>query len=468
MSSKFLERIIEPLIVNLMQQSKLPGLALSVIKDGKPFYAKGFGARNLKKNILFDEDTLFGIGSISKSFAALGIMQLVEQGKIDLQSPVKKYIDFRLGDKKNPIKVHHLLSHSTGLPELLGTIVAITRHLGFFENVIPMSSWDDYLLFINGAGTEVIDIPDKRFFYNNDMFTCLGLIIEKVSGMRFEEYIRENVLKPLGMNRSTYLREDYDNDNNAMTGYLPLDEEGNLKESVPPNDKFVYAPGGLLSSVNDLQNYLIALMNEGRQGQSQILQKSSIDKMWTPYNKTPEDSSYGHGETWYGYGWMIEKDFFGYEVIQHGGNILISSAMVAMIPEIKMGVVIGVNCDSSGLLGPLAHGILAILLGKEINKAAPLLQVQNKLNKLVGKYTTYKGLQSLEIFLENGILYAKIPYPYLPKPTILPLAPENIDELKFFVPIAFPGMKMKGQFFIDEKASEVRLLVERYNFHKII
>ena len=85
----------------------------------------------------------------------------------------------------------------------------------------------------------------------------------------------------------------------------------------------------------------------------------------------------------------------------------------------------------------------------------------------MGKYTTYKGLQSLEIFLENGILYAKIPYPYLPKPTILPLAPENIDELKFVVPIAFPGMKMKGQFFIDEKTDEVRLLVDRYSFRKI-
>lgn len=77
MSSKFLEKIIEPLIVNLMQQAKFPGLALSIIKDGKPFYAKGFGARNLKKNIPFNKDTLFGIGSISKSFTALGIMQLV-------------------------------------------------------------------------------------------------------------------------------------------------------------------------------------------------------------------------------------------------------------------------------------------------------------------------------------------------------------------------------------------------------
>ncbi len=466
MSSKFLGRIIELLIVNLMQQSKLPGLALSVIKDGKPFYSKGFGARNLKKNIPFDQDTLFGIGSISKSFTALGIMQLVEQGKVDLQSPVKKYIDFKLGDKNNPIKVHHLLSHSSGFPDLLGTIVAITRQLGFFENIIPMSSWDDYLLFINGAGKEAIDIPDKRFFYNNDMFTCLGLIIEKVSGMRFEEYIRENVLKPLGMKRSTYLQEDYNNDNNAMTGYLP-GEEGNLKESEVFIDKFVYAPGGLLSSVNELQNYLIALMNGGKHDESQILQKSSVDKMWTPYNKTPEDSSYGQGETWYSYGWMVEKDFFGHEVIQHGGNVLISSAMVAMIPEIKMGVIIGVNCDSQGLLGPIAHGILAILLGKDVNEAVPLLKLQNKLNKLVGKYSTYKGLQSLEIFLENAILYAKILYPFLPKPTILPLAPENIDELKFVVPIAFPGMTMKGQFFIDEKTDEICLIVDRYNFHKL-
>lgn len=467
MSSKFLAKIIEPLIVDLMRQSKIPGLAVGVIQVGKSIYSKGFGARNLERNLPLEPSTLVGIGSISKSFTSLAIMQLVEQGKVELQAPVKKYIEFKLGDKKNPIKVHHLLSHSSGIPELHGTIVNLVRSLGSNEHVIPMSNISDYMLHINGAINEAVDEPDKVFLYNNDMFTCLGLIVESVSEMPFEKYIRENILRPIGMNRTTYLREDYESDENSMVGYLLLDEKGNLRPSPPPINKFMYAAGGLLSSVEEMQKYLITLMNGGKINGTQVIQESSINQMWSPYNKIPEDTAYGMGETWYGYGWMIEKDFFGYQVIHHGGNALTSSAMALMIPELKMGVVIEVNRDGGGLLGPLAHGILAILLGKDINEAVPLLKVQATLQKLVGEYAIYKGLQTLSISLENAILYATIQEPFAPLPKKYPIAIDSQEDLTFHIPIAFPNMTMKGQAFIDEKTGKVNLVVDRYHFHKI-
>ena len=467
MSSKFLAKLIEPLIVDLMRQSKIPGLAIGIIKEGKPFYSKGFGARDLKKNIPMDVDTLFGIGSMSKSFTSFAVMQLVEQGKIDLQAPVKKYIDFKLGDKKNPIKIHHLLSHSSGFPELHGTIVNILKSLGSYEHVVPMSDSKDFMLHVNGATAENVDEPDKVFLYNNDMFACLGLIVESVTGMKFEEYVRKNIFKPLNMNRTTYLREDYENDDNAMLGYLPLDEKGNLKPSDPPFDRFIYAPGGILSSINELQKYLIALMDGGKVGSNQIIQESSISQMWTPYNKTPEGTSYGSGENWYCYGWMKEKDFFGYEVIHHGGNVLTSSAMAMMIPELKMGVVIGINRDGSGLLGPLAHGILAILLGKDLNEAVPLLKAQATLSKIVGEYAIYKGLQTLTVTLEDMVLYATFERPLAPKPQKFPIAVDDFEDLKFHIPMAIPGITMKGQAFIHEDTGKVDIVVDRYHFHKI-
>ncbi|MFX0043022.1 MAG: serine hydrolase domain-containing protein, partial [Candidatus Hodarchaeota archaeon] len=133
--------LLEQEIVDLMREFKIPGLAIGIVKDGKPYYAKGFGARNLEKNLPFTADTLFGIGSISKSFTAMAIMQLVEQGKVNLQDPANKYINFSLGDDANPIRICHLLSHSSGFPELDGNVVALVRQLGYYDAVIPMSSW---------------------------------------------------------------------------------------------------------------------------------------------------------------------------------------------------------------------------------------------------------------------------------------------------------------------------------------
>ena len=112
MRKKVIE-MIENFIIEVMRHTKIPGLSLAIVKDGSLEYANGFGARQLDGNLPMTEDTLIGIGSISKSFTALAIMQLVQQGKIDLKAPVATYLEFNLGSKKNPITVHHLLSHSS-------------------------------------------------------------------------------------------------------------------------------------------------------------------------------------------------------------------------------------------------------------------------------------------------------------------------------------------------------------------
>ena len=99
---------LEELVLYLMRQSKIPGLSVAVVKDGHSIYVRGFGARNREKNLPMTPDTLWQIASISKSFCAMAIMQLVEKGKVDLHAPVNKYINFKLGKKAKPIEVHHL------------------------------------------------------------------------------------------------------------------------------------------------------------------------------------------------------------------------------------------------------------------------------------------------------------------------------------------------------------------------
>jgi CubicO group peptidase (beta-lactamase class C family) len=184
MSQSPIEKL-EPMIVDLMQEAKLPGLSIAVVVDGKSVYAKAFGARDLAENLPMTPETLYGIGSISKSFTAMVIMQLVEQGKINLNDPVSKHIDFKLGNEEKPITIHHLLAHNSGTPSLQGAVVAITRGLGDTNIAIPLSSREDFFHHINMAAAEVFDDPEKHFFYNNDMYTTLGLIIECITGVNF-------------------------------------------------------------------------------------------------------------------------------------------------------------------------------------------------------------------------------------------------------------------------------------------
>ncbi|MFX1409673.1 MAG: serine hydrolase domain-containing protein [Promethearchaeota archaeon] len=458
--------MLEQKIVDLMGEFKIPGLSIGIVKEGKPFYAKGFGARNLKSNLPFTENTLFGIGSISKSFTALAIMQLVEQGKVNLQDPVNKYLNFKLGDDKNPIKICHLLSHSSGFPELDGNVVALVRQLGFYNTVIPMSSWNDFLIHLNSATEEKFDIPNKYFFYNNDMFTCAGLIIEKLTGTKFETYIKDNLLEPLEMNRSTYLKEDFEKDDDILTGYLPSDEKEPFKVTTHPFNKIVYAPGGLVSSAREMQNYIITLINGGFFGNSKIIQQSSLEQIWTPFIKIPEETGGRVGDAWYGFGWVIENDFFGHKLLHHGGDVGSSTAFLALIPDEKMGIIIGANSNASVILGPIARAFLGILLGKDPSKAAPLLNIHKKLKSLTGIYKIYKNLETMEISFEDGILYTTIKDSIDLMPMKLPLVPENLEELKFYVPIAYPNRKIKVQFFIDDKTEKMHLTFERFYFHK--
>jgi CubicO group peptidase (beta-lactamase class C family) len=450
-------------ITELMREFKIPGFAIGIVKEGEPFFTRGFGARNLEKNLPFTEDTLFGIGSVSKSFTALAIMQLVEQGKINLQDPMNKYLNVKLGDRSNPIKICNMLSHSSGIPELDGNITAIARQLGSIDPVIPMSNWNDFLLHLNGATSEMFDTPDKHFFYNNDMYTCAGMIIEKLTGVEFHEYIKNNILKPLEMNRTIYLKEDFEKLENVLTGYLPSGEKKPFKAKEHPFDKFIYAPGGILSSVKDMSNYIKMLINNGKFNDSEIISKSSIEELWRPYIKAP----YGANDPWYCLGWVTEKDFFGHRLIQHGGNIATSTAFLAIVPEQKTGVIVGANCNASGVIGAIARKTLGILLDKDPNKAAPFLKVHNILKSLTGKYKTYKEIQTIEVSIKDGILFLKLEDPIEPKPQNLPLAIENLEELKFYIPIAYPNQEIKVQFFVDEKAKKVDLTIDRYFFHKI-
>ena len=165
MSLGGVEEKFENLIVDAMIRDHVPGLSLAVVKEGKVIYARGFGARRFKDNAPATPNTLYGVGSCTKPFTAMAIMQLIEQGKLDAHDPIKKHLpEFKIGKDENPITLHHLLTHSSGIPDLGGANVEILRHIGVDEKWIPLSSFQDLMLHINGAKDEVAADPGKRFF----------------------------------------------------------------------------------------------------------------------------------------------------------------------------------------------------------------------------------------------------------------------------------------------------------------
>ncbi len=453
---------LEGTILDLMQQFKIPGLSIGIIKGKKSLYSRGFGARDLEQILPMTPDTLFGIGSISKSFVALSVMQLVEQGKIDLQAPVSNYIDFKLGKEDNPILIHHLLSHSSGISDLDTGAIIDYRLDSMIDTVVPIVNWDEFMHYVNGASGQIAALPGTVFMYSNDMFSCLAYIVETVSGMKYAEFIKSNILSPLKMKRSTY---EFKNADNIETGYKISADGKKLEATTHPFHEIKFGRGGLFSSTKEMQNYMIMLLNGGNfpSDDIQIIQESSLKKMWSPHMREPEDSSYSDA---YCYGWTIEKDFFGHVLISHGGSIGTTGGFLGLIPDLKLGIVIGQN-GTPAICQEITRGIFATFLGKGLSEAVPLLGIHEKISKLEGKYVGYKGLTKAEVKLQNGLLGGKIYFVGNPNPMTFTAAPSSIDALKFYVPVVYPKKRIWIQFTVDEKTGQVHLQADRYYLHKI-
>lgn len=363
----------EVLVAEGMMRDRVPGLSLAVLVGGQVVYARGFGARSFKDNLPATPHTLFGIGSCTKSFTALAIMQLVEQGKLDVHDPVKKHLsEFKIGKDDNPITIHHLMTHSSGIPDLGGADIEIVRLTGVDEKWVPLSSFDDLMLHVNSAKDEVAAEPGKRFFYLNEGYALLGMIIERVSGMKYEDYVKAKILKPLKMNRSTFLKEEFEKDADVMTPYFVQTKEGTVvaNPSVHPIDKLSYADGGLVTSVAELTNYLKANMNHGVFEGATLVDKSLLEEMHRPHVQANFSTLFG--KMWYGYGWHMDDDFFGHKLVGHSGSTGVSSANISFIPSLNMGVALASNIGGAPSLSLIPPVLLAFLIGKDPLKEIPV------------------------------------------------------------------------------------------------
>jgi len=362
-------------------------------------YQKGFGFRDFGLGLSATPKTIYCIGSVNKAFTALAVMQLHEKGVLSIDDPLDKYVAFNGKPFGEPILIKHLLSHTSGLPWLGYAETTLTQNMGTAGRWLPISSPEDLLVFMQGAEEWAIAKPGQRYAYLNEGYILLGMIIEKASGESYADYVRNHILIPSEMNRSTFNEEDVKRETDVATPYM-TSRDGQKTPTRYPYGRLI-SDGGLMSSAEDMANFIEMLMSAGAYRGRRIASSASIMTMMEPKIPLIEEPLEGMGPRYYGYGMRIKTGFFGRSIVQHAGSVYGSSAYIGMIPPEQIGLVVLAN--GGYFLEDIGEYALALLIGEDISKT-PSAARARLLNSLTGTYKTFRDNSSYKVTRSGGVL----------------------------------------------------------------
>jgi CubicO group peptidase (beta-lactamase class C family) len=343
------ESLLDQEIKSWMEKQNVPGLAACIVRGDKVVWSHGYGMANMTKKIPFTPDhSLLQIASISKTFTATAIMQLRDKGLLELDDDVNKYLTFSVRNPEHPdkpITFKHLLTHTSSIndSDALYSIYAVGDPSTSVEEVVTQyfttkgSLWSRK----NYGKSE----PGAKNRYSNAGFALLGYLVEVIGKQPLEEYLQQNVFSTLKMNETSFYIAKLDPEKQARCyTYLgkakgklcPGDGDGNLlPEGVAPkvgyNEHALYsyptlADGMVRTSVNQLANFMIAMMNGGRFGEAQLLKEETVNEMLAGKEQ--------------GLGWFKTGDYWGHD----GGDPGCSTEMM-FNPKTKVGFIIFANAD---------------------------------------------------------------------------------------------------------------------------
>jgi CubicO group peptidase (beta-lactamase class C family)/predicted dienelactone hydrolase len=359
---------IDALVEGTMTNGQVPGAAVGVVKDGKLVYSKGFGVTALGSDEPVTPDTVFHMGSVAKTPTAVAIMQLVAEGKVDLDAPLTKYLPyFTLADPDlSEVTIRRLLSHTAGMPDPIDWLAE------YQDENLPNdeAALDNY---VRSLGDQSLTYqPGEDWSYSNTGFDILGDVVATVSGQSFEDYLQANVLTPLGMANSSYLLRDVDPTKLAVPHMY--DEDGNTKTlDFYPYTRAHAPSGAFYCNVNDLARFAIANMNQGELDGVRVLPASAYDKMWAPEAASPWAENFGPQVTSYGLGWWV-GEFKGHRIIGNYGTEFGFQSHLGLFPDEGLAVIALVNLfdpeTGSFYAYDIGNGIAEVLLGTEPTEAA--------------------------------------------------------------------------------------------------
>jgi CubicO group peptidase (beta-lactamase class C family) len=344
---------IERFVQKEMAAQRIPGLALGIVKGDRIVYLRGFGKADESGRAVTSQ-TPFILGSVSKSFTALAIMQLVEAGKVELDAPVQRYLPwFRVADEEASaqITVRHLLNQTSGLSTKTGrsfngsddtsdaAIETAVRKLRSAELTAPVG---------------------EKYQYSTINYSVLGLIVQTVAGRSYESYVQTQIFDPLRM-RDSFTSEAAAEQEGLATGHNYW--FGRPRAADLPYNRRLIPAGYLISSAEDMTHHLIAQLNGGRYRTASVLSPAGVAELHQPGAPTPKTRSYAMG-------WFVGP-INKIPAIYHQGEVPNFHANAVLVPESRTGVIVLMNSQNNvdlfsvDRMATISEGVTSLLEGRE-------------------------------------------------------------------------------------------------------
>jgi serine beta-lactamase-like protein LACTB len=367
----------------------IPGLSVAIVEDQTVIWSKGFGHADLARTRPEMPDAVYRVGSVSKLFTDIAVMQLVEEGKLDLDAPVTKYLPNFKPDNPKDFKVtlRHMMSHRAGL-------VREPPAGSYFDPQAP--DLEKTVASLNGL--PLVYEPGTKTKYSNAAIAAVGLAVQNAAKQPFAVAVHDRVLSPLGMSASAFGATDVVKKDLAEAQMWTY----HGREFPAPTFELGEAPAGCMySTVNDLAKFMSAIFADGKGAKGRVLRPESLKQMLTPQFEKPGV------KTGFGLGFML-ADFEGHLRVGHGGAIYGFSTELAMLPDKKLGVVVIANKDvTNRVTTRLADLTLRSLLAvqdrgpfPESNEQKPL--TRSEARNFAGKYGEDSPHELIEL---SGKLY---------------------------------------------------------------
>jgi CubicO group peptidase (beta-lactamase class C family) len=391
-------------------ERKIPGLVWGIVIDGRLAHVESAGVRDRSSNAPVTAGTVYRIASMTKSFTALAILKLRDEGKLSLEDPVSKWLPefahMELPTRDTaPLRIRQLLSHSAGFPE---------------DN-----PWGDQQLSAGDAdltswlrlGIPFSTPPGTRYEYSNYAFGLLGRIVAKASGMAYEEYVRAEILAKLHMDASTFESSQVPASNRAV-GYR-LQPDGTYLEEAPLPQGAFSSAGGLFTTATDLGKYVAFHMaawparDDAEAGPVRRASVREMSEMWTPSNLTAgrSNGTLGAAETGYGYGLRTTTDCRFEHIAGHGGGLPGFGSYMAWLPDYGVGLFAMANLTYAGPAEPISQAWDVLLKSGGLRKrelpASPILsQMREQIVSLWKSWDDAKAKQiaAMNLFLDAPVV----------------------------------------------------------------
>lgn len=345
---------IDSLVEKTLTTFNVPGIAVSVIKDGRIIHLKGYGVRSIKTNKKVDENTLFGVASNTKAFTAAAIGMLIDEKKITWDTKVTDVIpEFKMYDAyvTSEFTIRDLLTHRSGLGLGAGDLMIWPDSSTVTKNQLIHNL--RYLKPVSSFRT--------KYDYDNLMYIVAGEVVARVSGITYENFIESRIIKPLGMTKTAASWYRLKDKSNVIDGHAPY--EGKLLPVGLSFGEVANAAGGIYSSVTDMSKWVQAMINGGKYGEKtdqKLFSDAVARELWTPQTIIAGGNPASFSS--YGLGWFL-SNVNGKFQATHTGGLSGIVTQVTILPELKLGIIVLTNQQSGAAFNAITNSIKDGYLG---------------------------------------------------------------------------------------------------------